>query len=105
MCHVITQQCPTVVSNKVTARAKVLSIYSTDGYINESAATAISEVEKRQCYIDLIDDKSLQRLAEACLNDDPEIRPQMSQICAKISDIASKPHYCQWCNHTRASYV
>ena len=92
VCHVITQQWPTVVSSKATARAKIQSIYSIDGFFNEPAATTISEVEKRQRYIDLIGDNSLQRLVGACVHNDPASRPQMSQIHAKITAIAGKPY-------------
>ena len=69
VCHVITQQWP-IPSDQVTDRGVVLS-----------------EVERRQHYIDEIREGSLKQLVITCLDDDPERRPPISLVSERITSI------------------
>ena len=72
VCHVITQQWPTPSSlkrrNPVTGKLVVLS-----------------EVERRQRYIDQISEGSLKQLVITCLDDDQERRPPISVVSERIT--------------------
>ena len=84
MCHTITQRWPRMQYNVgfpstevyQERRAKQLS-YTMDDWC----------VEKHQNYIDMISDNSLKQLVEACLQENPNNRPHMSLIYARITRI------------------
>ncbi|XP_065884645.1 uncharacterized protein [Dysidea avara] len=73
VCHVISQQWP--IPSDPTKQGKPLS-----------------EVERRQHFIDQISDESLKQLVISCLDDDPERRPPISQVCGRITSIITG-HY------------
>ena len=74
VCHVITEQWPEPSSTKkydfMTRRLVVLS-----------------EVERRQRYIDRISDGSLKQLVIKCLDGDPDERPPISLVSERITSI------------------
>jgi len=72
VCHVISQQWPAPV-----------------------VPTAI-EVQQRQCYIDQISDRSLKQLVISCLNNNPERRPPISQVCGRITSIITGELTCMY---------
>ena len=67
VCHVITQQWPTL-ADRVTMES-----------------VALSEVERRQHYIDQISEGSLKQLVITCLDDDQERRPPISVVSERIT--------------------
>ena len=67
VCHVITQQWPTP-ADRVTMES-----------------VALSEVERRQHYIDQISEGSLKQLVITCLDDDQERRPPISVVSERIT--------------------
>ncbi|XP_065887012.1 uncharacterized protein [Dysidea avara] len=76
ICHVISQLWPSPLSLVVTdPKPKILS-----------------EVERRQHCINQINDVSLKLLTMSCLDNDPEKRPQMPQVCRRITSIITG-HY------------
>ena len=74
VCHVITQEWPTPSSSK-----------RRDPVTNK--LVALSEVERRQRYIDQISEGSLKQLVITCLDDDPEVRPPISLVSERITSI------------------
>ena len=74
VCHVITQKWPTPSSfirhDPITKRL-----------------VALSEVERRQYYIDQISEGSLKQLVITCLDDDQERRPPISLVSERITSI------------------
>ena len=74
VCHVITQQWP------------LPSLYKNgDPITNE--LKHLSEVERRQHYIDQIREGSLKQLVITCLDNDQERRPPISLVSERISSI------------------
>ena len=74
ICHVITQQWPTPSASQVVdgrSRKKVI----------------VSEVERRQRYIDQISEGSLKQLVITCLDNDQERRPLISLVNERITSI------------------
>ena len=74
ICHVITQQWPTPSASQVVdgkSRRKVI----------------VSEVERRQRYIDQIRERSLKQLVITCLDNDQERRPPISLVSERITSI------------------
>ena len=69
VCHVITQQWP-MPTDKVTMKS-----------------AALSEVERRQHYIDHIREGSLKQLVITCLDGDQERRPPISVVSERITSI------------------
>ena len=67
VCHVITQQWPTP-ADRVTMES-----------------VALSEVERRQHYIDQISEGSLKQLVITCLDDDQDRRPPISVVSERIT--------------------
>ena len=75
ICHVMTQEWP-----KPRPAAEVLNQPVERAFI-------LLEVERRQYYIDLINEDSLERLVIACLNEKAENRPAISTAYKTITDI------------------
>ena len=65
VCHMISEQWPSPSS-------------SSDDSVSR-------EVKRRQRYIDQISDGSLKQLVVSCLDDNPKCRPQISEVCTKIT--------------------
>ena len=74
VCHVITRQWPTP-----------SSFMRHDPITNKPVA--LSEVERRQRYIDQIREGSLKQLVITCLNNDPKRRPPISLVSERITSI------------------
>jgi len=60
---------------------------------------ALSEVERRQQYLDKITGKgaALSKFIKRCLDDDPDERPQIQEVCEIIEPV--KVSYITSCNH------
>ena len=71
VCHVITQEWPIPTSHDPIIKKRV----------------ALSEVERRQCYIDQISEGSLKQLVITCLDNDQERRPPISLVSERITSI------------------
>ena len=74
VCHVITQQWP-------------ISLNRVDFNPVTDKRVALSEVERRQRYIDQISEGSLKQLVITCLDNDPERRPPISVVSERITSI------------------
>ena len=74
VCHVITQEWPT--PSLIIRFDPVTNI-----------GVALSEVEKRQRYIDQISEGSLKQLVITCLNNNPKRRPPISLVSERITSI------------------
>ena len=74
VCHVIAQKWPT--PSSFTRRDPVIK-----------KRVALSEVERRQRYIDQISEGSLKQLVITCLDNDQERRPPMSLVSERITSI------------------
>ena len=74
VCHVITQQWPTPSASQVV-----------DGKSRRIAI--VSEVERRQRYIDQIREGSLKQLMITCLDNDKKKRPPISLVSERITSI------------------
>ena len=96
MCHVITQRWPhdvTGVRLRMRSGQVMGTIVHQEIYNPCKIAKQLSYtmddwcVEKHQNYIDMISDDSLKQLIEACLQQNPEIRPHISLIYERITRI------------------
>jgi len=96
VCHVLSSQNLHVSFSVKETRPLILGKQNRGSYSFPNKKLH-SEVERRQCYIDQISDRSLKQLVISCLDDKSERRPLISQVCERISSIiAGKPtslHY------------
>ncbi|XP_065914897.1 uncharacterized protein [Dysidea avara] len=50
----------------------------------------LTEVLRREDYLQLFSQSSLRQLTELCLQDDPKKRPRISEVCGKLKDLKKK---------------
>ena len=90
MCHVITQRWPSK-PVRLIGHHSFLPIRKTNNLFKTGNKLSYTMddwcVEKHQDYIDLFNDRSLEQLAEACLQENSRNRPHMSLIYERITSI------------------
>ena len=74
VCHVITQKWPTPLEIEIVDP-------------NTQKRVILTEVERRKCYIDQINNGSLKQLVIECLDNNQEKRPPISLVSEKITSI------------------
>ena len=55
--------------------------------IPEGSLTALTEVQRRNEYLQLCTEASLKELVESCLCNTPDNRPEISAVCAELEDL------------------